>query len=173
MTNINMNYNNATNKPKINGVELVGNKTTEDLGIKLPTKTSELENDSGFVEKEDLKKSKFIIKEYATYDDLPKPLISYSYSTSFDYQWGPPEDYYYYVDGKWVTDVDGIGLSINNPQYLYTPEDLANVTCKITSELPTDLYPDITEDSFSLSMAYNEITTSYISANYYPVLTTS
>lgn len=116
---------------------------------------------------------KFIVKEYATYDDLPKPLISYSYSTSFDYQWGPPSDYYYYVNGKWMSDVEGVYLSIENPQYLYTPEDLANVTCKITSELRTDLYPDITEDSFSLNMGYSEITPSYISVNYYPVLTTS
>lgn len=126
------------------------------------------------VTNEGLKKSKFIIKEYATYDDLPKPIISYSYSTSFDYQWGPPEDYYYYTNGKWFADIESIQLYIENPLYLYTPEDLANVTCKITSELPTDLYPDITEDSFSLSMAYVETaTTSYISAYYYPVLTTS
>ena len=116
---------------------------------------------------------KFLIKEYATYDDLPKPIIFYSYSTSFDYQWGPPEDYYNYVNGEWITDVEGVHLSIENPQYLYTPEDLANVTCKITSELPTDLYPDMTEDSFSLNMGYSEISPSYISVNYYPVLTTS
>lgn len=122
---------------------------------------------------ESLKKPKFIIKEYATYDDLPKPLISYSYSTSFDYQWGPPEDYYYYVNGEWITDIVGVSLSIENPQYLYTPEDLANVTCKITSELPTDLYPDITEDSFSLNISYSDITPSHISAEYYPILTTS
>ena len=72
------NYNDLENKPSINGVKLVGNKTTKDLGIeagkevhigaeeptgeekiwidpngeadKIPTKTSELENDSGFIE---------------------------------------------------------------------------------------------------------------------------
>ena len=33
-TKIDMNYENATNKPSINGVELIGNKTTEELGIK-------------------------------------------------------------------------------------------------------------------------------------------
>ena len=55
------NYNELENKPKINGVELTGNKTTSDLGIEvdtsnfalkseLPTKTSQLENDSEFVD---------------------------------------------------------------------------------------------------------------------------
>lgn len=44
------NYNDLTNKPRINDVELIGNKTTEELGINIPTKTSELENDSGFVD---------------------------------------------------------------------------------------------------------------------------
>lgn len=40
-------YNQLTNKPQINSVELSGNKSLEDLGI--PTKTSELTNDSGFL----------------------------------------------------------------------------------------------------------------------------
>jgi Sec-independent protein translocase protein TatA len=57
------NYNELSGKPKINGVELKGNKTLEELGIDLggtlqeakdyadnikPTKTSELTNDSNF-----------------------------------------------------------------------------------------------------------------------------
>ena len=57
------NYNDLTNKPSINSVTLTGNKTTEDLNIKtsdldndagfitnadIPTKTSDLTNDSGF-----------------------------------------------------------------------------------------------------------------------------
>lgn len=40
-------------KPQIEGVELVGNKTLQDLGIagreEIPTKVSELENDSDFI----------------------------------------------------------------------------------------------------------------------------
>lgn len=43
------NYNELSNKPKINNVVLSGNKTTSDLGINIPTKTSELTNDSNFV----------------------------------------------------------------------------------------------------------------------------
>ena len=47
-------YEELENKPKINNVELVGNKTTSDLGIvipEVPTKTSQLNNDSGFITK--------------------------------------------------------------------------------------------------------------------------
>lgn len=43
------NYNALTNKPKINGVEVQGNKTSNDYGIIIPTKTSDLQNDSNFV----------------------------------------------------------------------------------------------------------------------------
>lgn len=40
-------YQDLSNKPKINNVILTGNKTTAELG--LPTKTSDLTNDSGFI----------------------------------------------------------------------------------------------------------------------------
>ena len=40
-------YDALTNKPSINGVTLSGDKSTAELG--LPTKTSDLENDSGFI----------------------------------------------------------------------------------------------------------------------------
>ena len=43
------NYEDLNNLPQINGVELKGNKTTEELGINIPTKTSDLNNDSGYV----------------------------------------------------------------------------------------------------------------------------
>ena len=55
-------YNELTNKPQINNIELIGNKTLDDLGIQpkgdyalkseLPTKTSELINDSGYITEE-------------------------------------------------------------------------------------------------------------------------
>lgn len=37
------------NKPQINGIELKGNKSLSELGIDIPTKTSDLDNDSGFI----------------------------------------------------------------------------------------------------------------------------
>ena len=45
-------YSQLNNKPSINGVELSGNKTTSQLGINIPTKTSDLTNDSGFLTSE-------------------------------------------------------------------------------------------------------------------------
>lgn len=43
------NYNNLSNKPRVNGVVLEGNKTLEDLGINIPTKLSDLEDDGYLV----------------------------------------------------------------------------------------------------------------------------
>lgn len=43
------NYEALINKPRINNVELTGNKSLADLGINIPTKTSDLTNDSNFV----------------------------------------------------------------------------------------------------------------------------
>lgn len=43
------NYNDLQNKPKINGVSLVGDKSSADLNIVVPTKTSQLTNDNGFI----------------------------------------------------------------------------------------------------------------------------
>lgn len=48
------NYNELVNKPSVNGVTLSGDKTTADLGIILPTKTSDLTNDSGFITSADV-----------------------------------------------------------------------------------------------------------------------
>lgn len=55
-------YDELINKPQINNIELIGNKTLDELGIQekgdyalkseLPTKTSELINDSGYITEE-------------------------------------------------------------------------------------------------------------------------
>lgn len=42
-------YNALSNRPSINNVVLSGNKSLSDLGINIPTKTSDLTNDSNFV----------------------------------------------------------------------------------------------------------------------------
>lgn len=42
-------YTQLTDKPSINNVELNGNKSLSDLGINIPSKTSDLNNDSGFI----------------------------------------------------------------------------------------------------------------------------
>ena len=51
----NVNYETAvTNKPKINNVEVSGNKTLNEYGINIPTKNSQLLNDSGFITASDI-----------------------------------------------------------------------------------------------------------------------
>jgi hypothetical protein len=43
------NYPDLTNKPSVNGHILIGNQTTADLGINIPTKVSQLQNDAGYL----------------------------------------------------------------------------------------------------------------------------
>lgn len=43
------NYEDLQNLPSVNGHTLIGDQTSEELGIDIPTKTSDLENDSDFV----------------------------------------------------------------------------------------------------------------------------
>ena len=47
-------YDELINKPEINGVELSGDKSLSDLGIIIPTATSDLTNDSGFITSADV-----------------------------------------------------------------------------------------------------------------------
>lgn len=66
-------YVDLSNKPSINGVELNGNKTTSDLGISVPTKTSDLTNDSGFISSvpsEYITETELSSKNYATKSEL-------------------------------------------------------------------------------------------------------
>lgn len=79
------NYNDLTNKPQINGITLVGNKSLSDFEV--PTKTSELINDSGFITQDDVptktseltNDSDFITKEYVdnAVDNLQTQLNKY------------------------------------------------------------------------------------------------
>lgn len=66
------NYNKLTNKPSINGVELVGNKTTQDLHIETGGETWELINTADFTQeavnnvcfKKDSNNNDFSLKKY-------------------------------------------------------------------------------------------------------------
>ena len=63
------NYENMSHKPQINGVELTGNKTSEELGlgsgssVPVPTKVSELENDSKFQTEEQVQEIRKTVEE--------------------------------------------------------------------------------------------------------------
>lgn len=68
------NYEDLENLPQVNGVELKGNKTTEELGINIPTKTSDLNNDSGYVNSSIVanpydETSTYAVGEYVTHDN--------------------------------------------------------------------------------------------------------
>lgn len=48
------NYDSLSNRPRINGVTLTGNKSLSALGIVIPTSTRELTNNSGFITSSDI-----------------------------------------------------------------------------------------------------------------------
>ena len=65
------NYNALSNLPSINGVTLKGNKSLTDIGIVIPTKTSDLNNDSGFITTNDIEEvlEHFVWTEQTISDD--------------------------------------------------------------------------------------------------------
>jgi hypothetical protein len=59
-------YNDLEDKPSINNVVLNGNKSLSDLGIDIPSKTSDLTNDSGFITSIDSEKPSFSVAQTRT-----------------------------------------------------------------------------------------------------------
>lgn len=147
------NYNELSGKPKINGVELIGNKTTEDLGIeagkevyigseeptdedvviwvdpseeadKIPTKTSELENDSGFVNEEyvnnkiaeaELGSGDIDLSEYAKKIEVPTKVSQLENDSGFIKS----------IPSEYVTETE-----LNNKGYLTEHQDLSSYAKK-------------------------------------------
>lgn len=85
-------YDDLSNKPKINNVELSGNKSLSDLGITNPTKTSDLTNDSGFL-------TNSIVELHGT-DDNPVNLNTL-------------EAGYYRITGIFILGKDTMGTGLN------------------------------------------------------------
>lgn len=85
------NYEKLSNKPFINNIELVGNKTLEELGIQptgdyalkseLPTKVSELENDLSFI-KEDTYKEE--LSDYVKWEEMEDEVVVIPYEKNYD-----------------------------------------------------------------------------------------
>lgn len=78
-----MDYDELINKPSINSVELSGNKSLEDLGIIIPTKTSDLDNDSGFITSADVPTTTSDLTNdsgFITTSDLAPVAVSGSYN---------------------------------------------------------------------------------------------
>lgn len=72
-------YSSLVNKPKINNVELNGNKSLEELGVIIPTKLSELENDEDFITANDIP-SDFVKQDQLT-DYALKSDVETTYAT--------------------------------------------------------------------------------------------
>lgn len=70
---VNTDYDRLTNKPQINGHDLVGNQISEDIGIIIPKDVSELTNDAGYITNDAL-------EGYAQTTDLSTVALSGNYS---------------------------------------------------------------------------------------------
>ena len=135
-------YSDLINKPQINGVTLSGNKTTSELGIIIPAKTSDLDNDSGFLTSSDVAP----VAISGSYDDLTdKPTIT-------------PQ-----VNSDWNA-VSGVAEILNKPTIPTATSQLINDSNYVTaSSIPTAT-SQLTNDSDFVSV--NELADVAISGSY-------
>lgn len=92
-------YNDLDNKPSINGNTLGGDKTTEELGIHIPTNLSDLINDDGYLKVTDLG-----VIDGNQYDwDVETFLNTLQETGSYIFLWG---EFKYWVDIE-ALEVDG------------------------------------------------------------------
>lgn len=107
-------YGNIVNKPQINGVTLEGNLSSEDIGIIVPTKVSELENDTGYItsavddlenyyDKEEVDQKISLIPKYdiKVVDELPTEDISPTTIYLLRVEGSDHYIEYVFVDGEW------------------------------------------------------------------------
>ncbi len=90
-------YNDLTNKPSIEGVELVGDVSLDDLGVAyaedIPTDVSELTNDAGYITSNDIPpiptKTSDLQNDsgFITEDDIPPLVTDLGYIDGDQYDW--------------------------------------------------------------------------------------
>lgn len=114
-------YRDLEHKPSINGITLTGNKTNEDLGITIPSKTSELTNDSGFIDS--------IPSEYITETELAAKgfltAIPSEYITESELN---AKNYLTSVPGEYITETE-----LNAKGYLTEHQDISGKQDKLVS----------------------------------------
>lgn len=97
-------YNDLTNKPSINGTELVGDVSLEDIGAAsvddIPTKVSDLENDAGYITEDDIPPvvndlGNIDTSEYE--DDIEVFLNTLLQDGAYRFVWEDGDDFEYYV----------------------------------------------------------------------------
>lgn len=139
-------YNDLTNKPSIEGVELVGDVSLDDLGVAyaedIPTDVSELTNDAGYITSEDIppipEKTSDLTNDsgFITHDEIftdlgeidsslydDDPYIFMNTLTEggwYKFLWGNGDDFSYFVQ---VQAMDNGGAIYVNQHYWGNEED--------------------------------------------------
>lgn len=165
-------YGNIVNKPKINGVTLDGDLTTEDLNIIIPKLVSELQNDAGYITKDvdDLVSyydktevdnmistiPKFSIK---VVDELPTEDISPTTIYLLRVDGDDHFQEWVYIDGEWDKLGDGnIDLS-DYATYEYVDGKLATKAdiASLSAVAFSGRYEDLTGQPVNLSQFSNDV----------------
>lgn len=118
-------YNVLENKPLINGVELKGDKTLEELGIQakgnfatkeeIPTKVSQLNNDSGYISRvpdEYVTETELEQKGYATKQEIPD-VKEFVKTSDADKKYQPKGDYLTEIPDEYINS-DELSESLKN-----------------------------------------------------------
>lgn len=144
------NYEELENKPSINNVTLAGNKSLSDLGV--PTKTSELTNDSGFISS--------IPSQYITETELTSALSTKADTSSIPTKTSELTNDSGYITSVPVNSVNGktgtvvlnasdVGALASNTAYVSTVNGQSGA---VTISVPTNT-SDLVNDSGFLTSA--------------------
>lgn len=165
-------YGNIINKPKINGITLEGDLSTEEIGIIIPTALSELENDTGFItsdvddlanyyDKETVDEKISLIPKFdiKVVQELPTEDIS---PTTLYLLVAEGDDHYVeyiYVDGEWDELGNGnIDLS-DYTTYEYVDGELAKKanTADLATVATSGSYSDLSGTPTRLGQFTNDV----------------
>ncbi len=177
-------YGNIINKPKINGITLEGDLSTEEIGIIIPTALSELENDTGFItsdvddlvnyyDKETVDEKISLIPKFdiKVVQELPTEDIS---PTTLYLLVAEGDDHYVeyiYVDGEWDELGNGnIDLS-DYTTYEYVNGELAKKanTVDLATVATSGSYSDLSGTPTRLGQFTNDV--GYITSSALPTKT--
>ena len=165
-------YGRIVNKPKINGVTLEGDLSSEEIGIVVPTLVSELENDAGYITAEvdnlenyydkqtvDAKISLIPKFEIKVVDELPTEDISPTTIYLLMVEGQDHFEEYVFIDGEWDKLGDGnIDLS-DYTTYEYVDGELAKKanSADLATVATTGAYSDLSGAPTRLGQFTNDV----------------